>query len=217
MYQRQETLRGVELARERGEVVDRDLLRVLAACGAAGEGVEAVRPGGARDGGEPAVADAELAREVVVGGEVGAAVVAHDHVDRGSLRPALGVVGDEAAHPVRDLLGDAGTAVAGILRLRQRSPLQVPDRVLLALVAVRETGRRPSTSVPTRFEAQVAEHVIEGAVLEHQHDDVLDLLEVGDALVLGGGDVALRGPALGRARAGGRRLSTRGWDGSSCQ
>ena len=82
-----------------------------------------------------------------------------------------------------DLLGDARAAVAGILVLRERCPLEVPDLVVLALIGVRHARLQPVDVGPRRFERQIPEHVVERPVLEHEHDDVVDLAEVGEGRV----------------------------------
>ena len=140
---------------------------------------------------------------MVVGRQVAAVVVAHDDVDELRLRALLREVGDEAAHVVRDLLGDAGAAVAGILVLRERGPLQVPDLVRLALVAVRHARLQAVDVGPPRFEAEVPEHVVERPVLEHEHDDVVDLAEVGEGRVGRGRHVGRRAsrPSHGQKRS----------------
>jgi len=134
---------------------------------------------------------------VVVDGQVAAVVVAHHDVDELRLRAALRKVGDEAAHVVRDLLGDAGAAVAWVLVLRQGRTLEVPNLVALALVAVRHARLQAVDVRAGALEAEVAEHVVERAVLEHEDDDVLDLLQVGRGFV---------GDRLDVGRPGGRSL-----------
>ena len=173
----------LEVAHERGHVVDRNLLRVLAPGRLAAERVEPVRPRRAWDRAVPAIADGKLARQMVVRRQVAAVVVAHDHVDELRLLALLREVGDEAAHVVADLLGDARAAVAGILVLRERCPLEVPDLVVLAPIDVRHARLQPVDVGPPRFERQIPEHVVERPVLEHEHDDVVDLAEVGEGRV----------------------------------
>ena len=75
---------------------------------------------------------------------------------------------------------------------------QPEDRVRTALVLVRHSLSQAVDVRPVRSEAQVAEHVVERAVLEHQHDDVLDLVEGSDRFVELDLDETRRG--LGSAR-----------------
>jgi hypothetical protein len=115
---------------------------------------------------------------VVVDREVASVVVAHDHVHELRLLAFLREVGDESAHVPAHLLGDAGAAVARILVLRQRRPLEVANLVRLAAVDVCHARLQAVDVGPAGLDRQVAEHVVERAVLEHEHDDVVDLAEV---------------------------------------
>jgi hypothetical protein len=118
-------VRGVELAHERVQVVDRRAGVVAATGRAPRDGVEPVREGRARHGAEPPVADAELGREVVVDGQEVVGVVAHHvggvHLGRPApllVDPALVHVDlDEAAVLVLELVVDRLAAVRRVLRL----------------------------------------------------------------------------------------------------
>src|SRR5690606_37390975 len=74
------------------------------------------------------------------------------------------------------------------------------------VVVVDLAPAQPVDALEAPVLAQVAEHLVEGAVLHHQHDDVLDPLEAADRLVL----VRMRAhplaPALG---LGARAASSR--------
>ena len=168
----------LEMAHERRNVVDRDAHAVLAPGRLPAQRVQPIRPGRARHRAEPAVADHELAREMVVHGQLAPVVVAHHHVAELRLLPLLGEVRDEAAHVVAHLLRRAPAAVARVLVLRQRGSLQVADLVLLASVGVRHARLQPVDVRSLGLEREVPEHVVEGAVLEHEDDDVVDLAEV---------------------------------------
>ena len=172
-------LRVVEVADERRQVVDRRVGEVLPVSErAAGERVEAVRPRVAGERREPAVADQERLREVVVDGERVGVVVADDDLRVGDVRVLLREVLDEAARVALQLLVDAVGRVARVVGLVERRPLELVHRVRLAGVLVLHPGLQAVDVVAPALEAQVAEHVVEGAVLEHEHDEVLDLREV---------------------------------------
>ena len=70
-----------------------------------------------------------------------------------------------------------------ILCLRERRLLEPEDRIRAAFVLVRHPLAKPVDVEAVVFQPEVSEHVVEGAVLEHQHDDVLDLVERADGLV----------------------------------
>jgi hypothetical protein len=65
-----------------------------------------------------------------------------------------------------------------------RRGLEVADRVPASAVVVGELCPQPVDVVAAPLERQIPEHVVKRAVLEHQDDDVVDLLQIGDADVL---------------------------------
>ena len=65
-----------------------------------------------------------------------------------------------------------------------RRGLEMADRVAASVVVVGELFPQAVDVVAPALERQVSEHVIKRAVLEHQHDDVVDLLQIGHARVL---------------------------------
>jgi hypothetical protein len=102
----------------------------------------------------------------------------------------FGEARDEPVHlPAADLLIDGSARVIGILGRCELRARQVMDGIVDAPVAVLELGLQP-VDVGATGEREVAEHVVEGAVLEHQDDDVLDLVQVargfGHRLLLAG-------------------------------
>ena len=144
------------------------------------------------------VADQELARQRVVHRHLRGLVVAHDvarhdrHAFLRRLRRALGEVGDEAAHRrlflsfarafAFDLPVDAHEVVARTdreLRVAERErqmrgalmPVQLRRQRRVALLQSLDV-RAPAVL------AEVAEHVVERAVLHHQHHDVVDAGEL---------------------------------------
>ena len=128
----------------------------------------------------PAVTDAELLREVVEHGQVGGVVIAHHDARIAILDAArskrLRIARGKPIHraPV-DLPID-----------RRRRVLRIPtfigkvrraetvNRVAPALEVVSHPWPKTINLVAATLEREVAEHVIEGAILQHQHDDVLD-------------------------------------------
>jgi len=179
----------VEVADERRQVVDRGADVLALAGGPASHRVEPVREGRAGDGAVPAVADAELLAQVVVDGQVPRAVVTH-HVARVDFRGAATLVHvglDEAAVGVVELFVDRGSVVRRILRLgharvlqlvhSEAEPVVVRELAAAVVIDVRHPGLEAVELGPSPGQRQVAEHVVVGAVLQHQHDDVLDLVE----------------------------------------
>ena len=178
-------IRRIQMPDERVASVDRRRLGlvVAAAVGASGQRVQAVGPGGAGDGAVPAVADAEVLREMVVDGEVGVVVVVHDHArigighvaTRQRVRKARGEAVHRAAADLKvGLSGGVIGIPVGIGDVRGR---RVRDRILLAVRRVRHLGLEAVDVVAAVFEREVPEHVVERPVLQHQHDDVLDLVQ----------------------------------------
>jgi hypothetical protein len=91
-----------------------------------------------------------------------------------------GEVGDEPAAVVAELLVDTRARVIGILCLagERGAPAERMHRMRRA---VRRDVGLPAGEpvyVVATVERQVSEHVVERAVLEHQHDYVLDLLKI---------------------------------------
>ena len=129
---------------------------------------------------EPLVADAELLGEVRVHRELRGGVVGHDDPRVAHERTAAGlhVVADEAGALVLQLLVDAPARVAWILRLHELGARGGMDAVRLAPVLVLHLEGWTLDVVAMLLDRQEAEHVIERAVLQHQDDDVVDLLKV---------------------------------------
>ena len=204
-------IRRVEMADERIAPVDRRWLRlvVAAAGGAAGQRIQAVGPGGAGNGAVPAVAHAEVLGQVVVDGEIRAVVVLHDHARIGvGDVAALERVSEARREPVHlaaaDLKVGLGRGVVGIpVRIRDVSGRRVRDRILLAVRRVRHPRLEAVDFVAAVLERQVAEHVVKRPVLQHQHDDVLDVLQTAALFRL-----AHRLHAPSRDRGCGRRQSS---------
>jgi len=173
------------VADERGQVVDRRVGVVAAPGRPAGDGVEPIREGRAAYRAEPAVADAEPPREKVVDRKLLAVVVAHDddRLDRARICSRLDVVGGEAAVPARELLVHARARVARVLLLCEGRPLEPEDGVRATVVLVRHAVAQAVDVEPVLLEVEVAKHVVERAVLEHEHDHVLDVVERCDGLV----------------------------------
>src|SRR5439155_13194838 len=72
------------------------------------------------------------------------------------------------------------TRILGLDKLRRSRLVHV---VPLTVHLVEEAGAEAVDVAATFVDAEEAEHVIEGPVLHHQDDDVVDLLEVLDCLV----------------------------------
>jgi hypothetical protein len=99
-------------------------------------------------------------------------------VGRAALRELRREAVDEAAHlPARDLHARRLAGVVGVFDRDEGGAVKVVDRVGAAAVLVRHPGLQPVDVVAAAFQGQVAEHVVERAVLEHQDHDVLDLGE----------------------------------------
>ena len=153
----------------------------------AGQREQAIRPGRSRQRGKPAIADDELARETVQRGQgvtrgrVADREVRHDLCRERIVRAGIGPaeVVDEAGHRCRagrDLAIDVFGLVADVDAARQRV-LRVRSLRDIALRGRIEVLARTGAidAVDIRIDAaQIAEHLIERAVLQHQHDDVPD-------------------------------------------
>ena len=126
------------------------------------------------------MADGEVPGERVVGRDVVRGVIAHDAMRR--RRPALVGLGlDEAVHlSAVDLRGNPFGAV-GRARREDRVAGGQPEGdtraavVQVELVALEAVDVMPSHAALLGRQAEVAEHVVERAVLLEQHDDVIDV------------------------------------------
>lgn len=139
---------------------------------------------------------------MIVDRDVSAVVVTHHtawvRVGPAAARECGDEARDEAVHPaVADLQVDRPAGVVGIVRYR--GVVEMMDRIFSPAVLVGEL-RSQAIHVPAaRLEREVSKHVIERPVLEHQHDYVIDLPEVGDTALLsepGRGDVVLNASHL---------------------
>lgn len=128
----------------------------------------------------PVVTDTELFCEMVKHGQIGCVVVAHHDawvaiVDTTS-RERLRVARRKAVH--RTTVDLPVGRFRGVLRVpalvREIRRRQMVDRVAPALGLVSHSWPKPIDVFAATFERQVTERVIEGTVLQHQHDDVLD-------------------------------------------
>src|SRR6185295_8636774 len=145
----------------------------------------AIREGRALQRTEPAVADAEAAGEKVVDRKVFAVVVAHDNdgICGGRILARLDVVGCEAAVLVLYLGVHARPGVTRILHLRERGLVEPENWIRAFLVLVRHSLAEAVDVETVLCEPEIPEHVVERPVLEHQHHDVLDLVERADRVV----------------------------------
>jgi hypothetical protein len=60
--------------------------------------------------------------------------------------------------------------------VRDRRAVEMKDRIAPPLMLVRELRSQTVDIIAPALEREVSEHGIKRTVLEHQHDDVLDLL-----------------------------------------
>jgi hypothetical protein len=131
----------------------------------------------------PTVTDAEVLCEVVEHGQVGGVVVAH-HDPRIGIRDAasgerLRIARGEAVHRAAvDLPIDRRRGVLRIPALvGEVSRAEIVDRIAPATEVVCHPWPQSINLGAATLEREVAEHVIKGAVLQHQHGDVLDPLK----------------------------------------
>ena len=130
----------------------------------------------------PPVTDTELLREVVEHGHVEGVVVAHHDPRIGILDAASGKRLRIAREPIHsaavDLPIDRRRRVLRIPALVGKVPrAEMVDRIAPATQAVCHPWPQTINLGAATLEREVAEHVIKGAILQHQHDDVLDPLE----------------------------------------
>jgi hypothetical protein len=125
---------------------------------------------------------------VVIDRYIWRAVVAH-HAGRIPVLDAAaceraGEARDETVHrTAADLQVDRGGGVIGIIG--NRRAVEVVDGIAAPVLLVGELPAQTVDIAAGALEREIAEHVIKRAVLEHQDDDVLDLLQVGHAAPLG--------------------------------
>ena len=117
---------------------------------------------------------------MVVDWQVRAVVVTHHHcgiaLDAAAAKRGV-ATRDETAHPaVADLNVDCIGGVVGIFA--QLSALEMVDRIAPAGVLIREVRLQAVDVAAALLERQVAEHVVERAVLQHHDHDRVDLLEI---------------------------------------
>ena len=139
----------------------------------AGQGVEPVGKGRARMGSEPALADQKCFSQRVMHGHVYGLVVSHD-LARIDAFIMFGEIGHEAIKlaPVYLML-HTFVAMAGAFVKR---PLGERDRqVVASLVAILLTTVQAVHIGSPAVPAKVAEHVVERAVLHHEHHNVVDV------------------------------------------
>ena len=93
-------------------------------------------------------------------------------------RERVGEVRDEAVHrAAADLQVDRGGRVIGIIG--NRRAVEMVDGIAAPVVLVGELPAQTIDIAAGALKREIAEHVIKRAILEHQDDDVLDLLQVG--------------------------------------
>ncbi len=184
-------LRVVQMPHEGGEVVRARRAQVVAmTAGRARGGVASVRHRRPANGAEPVVTDAELLGEIRVHRQLVGGVIGHDRCRGVALERRLGsrlrVVGGEPTHlSARHLLVDARARMARILCLDEPRHLGLVHRIGMPAGIVLRSGRRAFDVGSSFVAAQEAEHVVEGTVLQHQDDDVVDLGEVREGVVRG--------------------------------
>ena len=143
--------------------------------------IQAVGQRGAGHRGEPAVADRELLRQVIVDRHVRAVVVAH-YEARVAVTPGQGGgrTGDEATHaPAGDLPVYRGR---GMIRVHpQGRRAQMVHGVSAPLVMVGEARAQAIDIRVPVAEGQVPQHVVERAVLQHHDHHMVDLRQAGGA------------------------------------
>ena len=128
----------------------------------------------------PVIADAELVRKMVEHGQIGCVVVAHHDARIALLDPATGerlrVARRETVHraPVDLSVGRRRSVLWVPEFVREVRSCEMMDRVATSVVIVGHPGCQTVDVVPAALERQVPEHVIKRAVLQHEHDDVLD-------------------------------------------
>ena len=99
------------------------------------------------------------------------------------MRERLGVARDEAVHlAAPDLEVDGTGGVIGIV-LDHRA-VEMVDRIVAPAMLVGELRPQTIDIAATTLEREIPQHVVEGAILEHQDNDVVDLPEVGHAGLL---------------------------------
>ena len=96
----------------------------------------------------------------------------------------LGVALYEAVHfAAPDLEVDGAGGVIGIVL--DRRAVEMVDWIGAPVMLVGELLPQTIDIGATTFKREIPQHVVEGAILEHQDNDVVDLPEVGDAGLLG--------------------------------
>ena len=153
----------------------------------AGQEVEAVAEGRAGMARKPAVPDREVAGERIVGGNRCGGLVAHDLAgDRAAV--GLAEAGGEAVHaPAVDRVRDGFAAVRRVGReqgVGERVRGVVGSEVGVGLAALQPVDVTPPQAASACRQAEVAEHMVKGAVLHHQDDDVVDVGQVAGAEVV---------------------------------
>ena len=145
-----------------------------------GERVEAVRERRPRMRTEPPVANGEITRQRVVGGNVVSTVIAHHTLSR--RRTALvGLRLHETVHvPAVDLDHDALGTVGRPGRKdrvarREAEGWDLPPVVHVELAAFEAVDVLAVHTALFEGQAQIPQHVVEGPVLLHQDHDVLDV------------------------------------------
>ena len=166
---------GFQLPDERSFGVNRRLLVVLAAGGMPGHGVQSIRPGRSRRGAKPAITNAEISRQMIVHRQILGVVITHDFAGIGG-----GIffrkVADEPAVAVAELLGDVAGFMPGVFFHSCR--IETANFIFLAVILVEHFIRQAIDFFAAGLELQIAEHVIEGTILQHEHDDMIDLAQV---------------------------------------
>jgi hypothetical protein len=90
---------------------------------------------------------------------------------------------DEAVHrSAADLQVDRAGGVIGIIGDRRAA--QMVHGIAAPVVLVGELRTQAIDIAAGTLKRQISEHVIKRAVFEHQHDDVVDLLQVGHGALL---------------------------------